>query len=229
MLDYGKRVLIALIVAAFIGMLFIGGTTGKAAAPSHEGFGEEWIWPARGEISDHFGARGGTHKGIDIAGEYRSPVVAAKDGVVSKSYTSQTYGEVVFITHSNHSYETVYAHLYKRFVKEGQSIKKGQRIGEMGNTGASDGVHLHFEIHKPEWTFDKQNAINPSMAVGGVPSEQEAMPVMNSRSQMKYIVREGDTLSSIGNRYHVPVYRLLQLNKLDSDQIFINQVLILNE
>ncbi|MFB8735050.1 M23 family metallopeptidase [Bacillus sp. SL00103] len=63
--------------------------------------------------------------------------------MVSRSYVSATYGEVVFIQHPN-GYETVYAHLHERFVKEGDHVEAGQPIGIIGNTGASRGTHLHL-------------------------------------------------------------------------------------
>ncbi|WP_244404819.1 M23 family metallopeptidase [Saccharococcus caldoxylosilyticus] len=83
------------------------------------------------------------------------PVVAAASGTVSKSYYSDSYGNVVFIRHTINGtqYETVYAHLRSRAVSEGQTVSQGQFIGYMGNTGESFGQHLHFEIHKPYWTF----------------------------------------------------------------------------
>ena len=97
-------------------------------------------------------------------------ILAAADGVVIRSYTSSSYGEVVFIAHSidGQTYTTVYAHMKSgsRKVSAGQVVSKGQRIGTMGNTGDSQGQHLHFELHKGEWNQAKSNAINP---VGIVP------------------------------------------------------------
>ena len=71
----------------------------------------------------------------------------------------------MFIKHDN-NLETVYAHLNKRNVKEGQVVKQGEIIGLMGNTGDSSGVHLHFEIHKEKWTYEKDNAVDPVLALG---------------------------------------------------------------
>lgn len=127
-----------------------------------------WILPAEGIITDTFGARGGTHKGIDIAGKFKSKIRAVSSGVVTKSYHSASYGNVVFIKHDDENIETVYAHLHKRLVEKGDHVKKGDQIGQMGNTGRSSGVHLHFEIHKNEWTYNKYNAINPALAFAGI-------------------------------------------------------------
>jgi len=69
---------------------------------------EEWIWPADGIISDTFGTRQGKHKGIDIAGKLNSPIFSVDNGVVEKSYYSNSYGNVIFINHQS-NYVTVYA------------------------------------------------------------------------------------------------------------------------
>ncbi|WP_026692595.1 murein hydrolase activator EnvC family protein [Peribacillus kribbensis] len=125
--------------------------------------------PAAGYISSGFGARWGeNHPGVDIAGSGYVPIVAAADGVVSRSYLSSTYGNVVFISHSINGqvYTTVYAHMSQRLATTGQVVAKGQQIGVMGSTGESTGQHLHFELHRGEWNYAKSNAINP---VGIVP------------------------------------------------------------
>ncbi|GKU83379.1 murein hydrolase activator EnvC [Niallia sp. NCCP-28] len=127
--------------------------------------------PANGYLSSGLGHRWGTfHAGVDIAAGGTVPVVAAADGVVIRSYTSSSYGEVIFVSHSidGQVYTTVYAHMRSgsRLVGAGQVVKKGQRIGTMGNTGESTGQHLHFELHKGQWNAAKSNAINP---VGIVP------------------------------------------------------------
>ena len=103
------------------------------------------------------------HAGIDIAASGTVPVVAAADGVVSRSYFSSTYGNVVFVTHSisGQQWTTVYAHLSSRQVGEGAVVAKGQQVGIMGNTGHSFGQHLHFELHKGPWNYSKSNAVNP--------------------------------------------------------------------
>ncbi|MEH7355291.1 peptidoglycan DD-metalloendopeptidase family protein [Neobacillus drentensis] len=128
-----------------------------------------WTQPAVGRFSSGFGGRGdGNHYGVDIANSTQVPIVAAADGVVIKSYYSSSYGNCIFISHSINGqvYTTVYAHMSSRIAGSGDVVKKGQQIGVMGNTGASQGQHLHFELHKGPWTQDKSNAINP---VGIVP------------------------------------------------------------
>ncbi|UQD52594.1 peptidase M23 [Bacillus methanolicus] len=165
MLDYIKRFLIAGIIALFVSLLFLGGKLAQADTLEVGELTSHWLWPAEGIVTDMFGTRQGLHKGIDIAGEYGSPVLSVDKGTVEKSYYSETYGHVIFIKHPN-QFETVYAHLKKRNVSEGQKVNQGQIIGEMGNTGHSSGIHLHFELHENKWTYEKENAINPELALG---------------------------------------------------------------
>ena len=120
--------------------------------------------PAAGVVTSQMGPRWNKqHAGIDIAASGTVSIVAAADGVVSRSYYSDSYGNVVFISHSigGQLYTTVYAHMKSRQASAGQVVSKGQQIGIMGNTGHSYGQHLHFEVHKGPWNVSKSNAVNP--------------------------------------------------------------------
>ena len=120
--------------------------------------------PSAGVVTSQMGPRWNKqHAGIDIAAGGTVPIVAAADGVVSRSYYSDSYGNVIFITHSigGQLYTTVYAHLSSRQASSGQVVAKGEQIGYMGNTGRSYGQHLHFEVHKGPWNVSKSNAVNP--------------------------------------------------------------------
>ncbi|MCP8617618.1 murein hydrolase activator EnvC family protein [Salirhabdus salicampi] len=129
--------------------------------------GKLFINPSDGWLTSGYGKRWGSmHYGIDVAKAGTVPIVSVADGIVSRSYRSASYGEVVFITHylGGKFYTTVYAHMRygSRTVSDGDEVKQGQRIGYMGNTGDSTGQHLHFELHLgPRWTADKSNAVNP--------------------------------------------------------------------
>lgn len=105
------------------------------------------------------------HNGIDIAQAGTHSIFAVADGVVSKSYTSSSYGECVAIVHNINGqvWESLYAHLRKgsRKVRVGHKVKQGDVIGIMGNTGRSSGQHLHFELHKGRWNYNKSNAVDP--------------------------------------------------------------------
>lgn len=106
-------------------------------------------WPADGGyISSKQGHRWGKlHKGIDIARPTTRSIKAADHGVVEFAGHSGGYGNKVTINHNN-GYKTIYAHLDSIDIEAGQKIEKGMKIGSMGSTGNSTGVHLHFEIYK---------------------------------------------------------------------------------
>lgn len=104
-----------------------------------------WAWPSAAKVSAPFSDAG--NKGLDFAGKAGDPVVAAADGkVVYAGSALRGYGELVIIKH-NATYLSAYAHNRKILVKEGQSVSKGQKIAEMGNTDA-DQVKLHFEVRR---------------------------------------------------------------------------------
>jgi murein DD-endopeptidase MepM/ murein hydrolase activator NlpD len=165
MRDYIRRFLIAGLMLIFISLLIIGGKQPQASELTKGAFTSDWQWPADGVLSDCFGTRNGAHKGVDIAADLGAPIYAVEQGSVTKSYYSGSYGNVIFIKHPNGT-ETVYAHLQERTAQEGDNVHQGQQIGTMGNTGDSSGVHLHFEVHMSEWTYDKQNAVDPFLAFG---------------------------------------------------------------
>ncbi|UOQ49598.1 M23 family metallopeptidase [Gracilibacillus caseinilyticus] len=107
-------------------------------------------WPAvGGVITSHVGHRWGSyHKGIDISGVSNRSILAADNGtVVSAGMTSGGYGNKIVIDHNN-GYKTIYAHLNSISVSAGQTVEQGQKIGVMGSTGRSTGLHLHFEVYK---------------------------------------------------------------------------------
>lgn len=106
------------------------------------------------------------HQGIDLASPVagkKVPVYASAEGTVTRVQLLGTYGKVVMILHNinGKTMETNYAHLDSTCVRVGQKVKQGEKIGVMGNTGGSFGVHLHFEIHQGRWTTGQPNAIDP--------------------------------------------------------------------
>ena len=84
------------------------------------------------------------HSGMDFSAHIGTPVYATGDGVVKKAGWQSGYGKIIVI---NHGYETWYAHLNDYDVRVGQKVKRGEVIGEVGNTGKSTGPHLHYEVH----------------------------------------------------------------------------------
>ncbi len=106
---------------------------------------KKWEWPAKGEIVTDFASSGG--KGVDISGKLGQPVLAAADGrVVYAGGGLRGYGELIIVKH-NKRYLSAYAHNNRILVKEGDKVKIGQRIAEMGSTG-TESVRLHFEIRR---------------------------------------------------------------------------------
>ncbi|MCM3638776.1 M23 family metallopeptidase [Sporosarcina luteola] len=106
-------------------------------------------WPADGGyVSSQMGKRWGrVHQGIDIARPSSRSIFASDNGVVTDVGHHATYGNRIIITHNN-GYKTLYAHLSSIEVKVGQTVPQGSKIGVMGSTGRSTGMHLHFEVIK---------------------------------------------------------------------------------
>ena len=100
------------------------------------------------------------HLGVDYAARRGTPIYAAGDGVVTYAARMGGYGNLVKIRHGD-GYETRYAHMksFRRGIKKGKRVKKGQLIGYIGTTGRSTGPHLHFELRK------RGRAINPLTVV----------------------------------------------------------------
>ena len=127
-------------------------------APALTGDELAWIWPANGKTIGTFSDAGS--KGVDIAGKAGDPVIASSDGKVVYSGTGlRGYGKLVIIKHNN-TYLSAYAHNQNILVKEGQSVIKGQKIAEMGNTDA-DQVKLHFEVRRQGKPVDPLKYLPP--------------------------------------------------------------------
>lgn len=115
----------------------------EAVKPDAPPPGIRLSWPAKGKVVEDF--IDGKNKGIDIAGKLGDPIQAASDGkVVYAGNSLRGYGNLVIIKHDN-TYLTAYAHNRNLLVKEGDSVRKGQTIAEMGDTDANS-VRLHFEL-----------------------------------------------------------------------------------
>jgi lipoprotein NlpD len=115
------------------------------AKPVEMADGVRFAWPAKGKVISGF--NDASNKGINIAGKMGEPVDAAADGkVVYAGSGLRGYGNLVIVKHDG-NYLTAYAHNSKILVKEGESVKRGQRIAEMGDSDA-DSVMLHFEVRR---------------------------------------------------------------------------------
>lgn len=107
------------------------------------GSGGDWAWPADGQIIARYGQ--GDSKGLDIAGPAGAPIRAAASGrVVYQGSGLRGYGQLIIVKH-NDDFLSAYAHNDRVYVKEGDVVKRGQKIADMGSSG-TDRVKLHFEI-----------------------------------------------------------------------------------
>lgn len=108
---------------------------------------DRFIWPINGKVISSFGMRHGTrHGGIDIKAEEGVPIKAADTGVVAfVDSDMRGYGRIIILKHDD-GFFTVYAHNKENFVKMGDSVEKGARIGTVGRSGNASTSHLHFEV-----------------------------------------------------------------------------------
>jgi len=106
------------------------------------------------EISSNYGWRKNplgdgyqSHSGIDFLADWRDTVYATGAGIIEKSGHNNGYGRSITIKHIS-GYKTKYAHLTRYFVRKGDFVRKGQPIGTAGNTGETNGYHLHYEVSR---------------------------------------------------------------------------------
>lgn len=128
--------------------------TSAAAKAVYTGGKLQWPLSVNGSISSEFGYRidpikkvNKLHKGLDIAAPKGTPVLAADDGTVILASWVSGYGNAVVVDHNN-GLVTWYGHMSAISVSEGDSVKRGGKVGEVGSTGDSTGNHLHFEVRK---------------------------------------------------------------------------------
>jgi murein DD-endopeptidase MepM/ murein hydrolase activator NlpD len=98
------------------------------------------------------------HEGLDFTAMQGTPILATADGTVTRSGWEDTYGNIVEVTHAE-GFMTRYAHISKRHVTEGQRVKRGQHIADVGSTGRSTGPHLHYEV------FRHGHVLNPAQVL----------------------------------------------------------------
>lgn len=164
--------------------------TEKAVKMASEGIGPEKEKPQapinKAYLGSRFGKRYSTrtqswhfHKGIDLSVPEGTPIKATMSGVVKVARDVKGYGNVVYIDHGN-GFESRYGHASKLTVREGEQVKAGQVVALSGNTGLSDGPHLHFEVRL------NNVAIDPEPFLG---SEEMARSASNY-SNKKQLYRE---------------------------------------
>lgn len=129
------------------------------------------ISPTQGVFTSGFGVRSSLldgrlrmHEGLDITGREGTPVVSTAQGKVIFSGVVRAYGRTVVIDHGN-NVETWYAHLKNATVEDGQQVNRGEVIGELGSSGVSSGMHLHYEVRVNNVPVDPQDYIFDDWAV----------------------------------------------------------------
>lgn len=172
--------------------------------------------PVRGVVTSNFGWRDGRiHKGIDIDLNKGDLVSTVFDGKVRVARFQGGFGNVVIVMHPN-GLETVYAHLSKLKVKEGDIVLSGQTIGLGGNTGHSSGSHLHFEVHY------KGHALNPGAIISFSDHQlyHHTITIKNTGHNLcafpgnsnLHEVSKGESWSVIARKYGLSLQELMALN-----------------
>jgi murein DD-endopeptidase MepM/ murein hydrolase activator NlpD len=103
------------------------------------------------------------HEGVDLSAPKGTPVYATGNGVVVRASWQRGYGELIELNHG-FGYKTRYGHLSKMYVSPGDSVTRGQVIGEVGNTGVSSGAHLHYEVRFRDKTVNPIHYFNKDMS-----------------------------------------------------------------
>lgn len=132
--------------------------TVPAGRPVRQG----WISSSFGVRTDPVTGRRAFHAGMDLAGRYKTPIIAVADGIVTVSEFRSSYGNLVEITHRR-GLATRYAHNAKNLVAVGETVARGDVIALMGSTGRSTGTHVHFEVLRDG------EVVNPSPFVRSKP------------------------------------------------------------
>ena len=190
--------------------------------------------PCPGRVTSPYGYRPRfrrMHKGVDLKLRTGDTVYAAFSGRVRlTNYERRGYGYYIILRHEN-ELETVYGHLSKFLVKDGEDVKVGQPIALGGNTGRSFGAHLHFETrymgfainpaaifdfankttHTDTYTFDKQTF---KKSRNYSPSSRYKAGKNSYKGKSTYRIRKGDNLGKIATRHGTTVNKLCKINGL---------------
>jgi murein DD-endopeptidase MepM/ murein hydrolase activator NlpD len=174
--------------------------------------------PVAGSITSGYGPRkhpitgqNGTHNGIDIGATTGTTVRAAADGKVSsigQNMDKKTgYGNSVTLDHDD-GYQTLYAHLSKVSVAVNQRVSKGEKIGEVGETGAANGPHLHFEVRKNGSFIDPSTVMGKNVsAVSGNTKSAKSAEAAGAEDARPAWMQAGSELvaNRLGNSGYLPI------------------------
>jgi len=141
----------------------------RARTTDAQGWRQDFIWPARGRISGRFGSQriyrgepGSFHSGVDVAAATGTPVVAPADGVVILAADTpfSFEGNLLILDHGA-GLSSSFLHLSRIDVREGQSVRQGERIGAIGATGRATGPHLHWSLSWNGAKLDPERVVDP--------------------------------------------------------------------
>lgn len=119
------------------------------------------------------------HEGVDLAGPVGLPIYSTADGKVVAAGRESGYGLTVVVDHG-YGYKTRYAHLSKIRVEKGQQVRRGERVGDLGNTGRSTGPHLHYEV------LYRNRPVNPINYLGRDMSKDDYRKIIESVEETTY-------------------------------------------
>lgn len=136
-------------------------------------FSGQFVWPASGRISGVYGSQrfyngnpGNPHYGVDIAGPTGSPVVAPAGGVVTLAHQDMFYSGGTLVLDHGMGLSSTFIHLHKVLVEEGQTVRQGDLIAEIGATGRATGPHLDWRLN---WY---QERLDPQWFMGGMQADE---------------------------------------------------------
>ena len=180
-----------------------------------------FTFPVAGDVNSGFGFRNlfghRFHYGVDLELRTGDTVKSALDGIVRVVRYEPGYGNFVVIAHHD-GLETLYGHLSAAIVKEGQEVISGDPIALGGSTGKSTGPHLHFEVLfmgerlEPTRFLDFENHTVLTSALKIDPTWFEHLKAIRGTGSAYHIVKEGETLKTIADKYKTSVARLSALN-----------------
>ena len=167
----------------------------------------EWVW----------------HNGVDIRLSRKDSVRAAFDGIVRViQYDRHGYGNVVVIRHGS-GLETIYGHLMRKLVAQNQKVTAGQVIGLGGNSGRSNGCHLHFEMRFFGEPFDPNKCIDFEKYELRIDTliltKADFEFLIDQRKAVWHIIRKGETLGHIARKHHTTIAKICKLNHISRTKI----------
>jgi murein DD-endopeptidase MepM/ murein hydrolase activator NlpD len=188
----------------------------------------EFVMPYEGRVTSKYGKRRRRfHYGVDLKLQIGDTIRAAFGGKVRiTKFEKRGYGNFIVLRHSN-GLETVYGHLSRFLIEEGENVQAGQAIALGGNTGRSTGAHLHLEFRflgraiNPEEIIDfeefctKDEIYVYEKGKSELPTNSKY--VATGPDKIKYYrIKKGDTLSTIAKQNRTSVSKLCKLNKINS-------------